>query len=954
MAKITHDAQSFSLDQRRLWLVSGAIHYPRVARGLWRDRIRAAKQAGLNCIETYGFWNAHESEPGKFDFTGNLDVRHFVELCAEEGMFCIFRPGPFVCAEWDNGGLPAYLHRVKPDRRSGPMKIREGNGPFLSAASRYLTAIMGQIKDLQISSPVGQGRPAAHPTTNASGGAAGGFAGQGGGPIVMVQVENEWFCGHDEQDQLYHQQLIRLLREAGTDVPLNVCNQFWQEVDGTIHTWNASKNLTADLRQLAAIQPDAPRLVSEYWTGWFDHWGGKHADTVDADKHLYRMGNILAAGAQMNLFMFHGGTNFGFTGGRTISSPATFMTTSYDYDAPLLEAGGRAEKYDTTKRIATFASHFAPVLAHLDPKRHPVALAPNEENHPLSVVHQAGARGGVTFLFKSPQDKTKRAEVLLPNGLTLPVPLGDQRVAWLLTDAKLGRNHTLDYTNLSPMAWIDDRMLVLFGPAGSEGLLSVNEAQVEIKVPAGKTPVVEIVDDLTLVILNTAMADASYPTPDAPGSPAGLVVGSAGLDADDQPLPRKGWPTQHRIALDGTITKEKTSVTRKPTAPKLGAWSAADTAAFLDGSAASYQPIDGPTPFEKLQNDFGYGWYHLQLPKSKTNAARKTLAPGSGDRLHVYRDGKFQNLLGLAPGAENQPVNLRVNGSVTVLADNLGRFNFGQRVNEQKGLLSHLYAVKPVKLPKPKVTPQPSPDPFAFAFAGYIHEQRKGDVRPAAALSWTIKPAGRQPMFFELDGFPTDAVLKINDETVGVWHVPGSSGFGRFLLDPADDGPFTGGQNQVELALFAPPPASENDLLKHIKLYQTTANLTAKAKWSFSPWQALDFNDESFTPLAGYAKTKPTDQPTWVRNTFSVASTRCPLFLHPKAMSKGQVFLNGHNVGRYFMQTRDRKTVPPQSLYYLPEPWLNVAGDNELLLFDEHGFNPANVRLVYNEHGPYG
>lgn len=943
MAKITYDGQSFSLDQRRVWLVSGAIHYPRVARGLWRDRIRAAKQAGLNCIETYGFWNAHESEPGQFDFTDNLDVRHFVELVADEGMFCIFRPGPYVCAEWDNGGLPAYLHRVKSDRRSGPMKIREGNGPFLSAASGYLTAIMGQVSDLQITSPVAAGRPTLSSPTNLPGAAAGGFVGQGGGPILMVQVENEWFSGNEEQDQLYHQQLIRLLREAGADVPLNVCNQLWQDVDGAIHTWNGSTNLTADLRQLAAVQPDAPRIMTEYWPGWFDHWGGKHADAVDADKHLYRLGNILAAGAQYNMFMFHGGTNFGFTGGRTVGGPDVFMTTSYDYDAPLLEAGGRAGKYATTKRISTFASHFALVFANLDPKSHPVAVSPNEENHPLSVVHQTGARGAMTFLFKSAKDKTKRTDLLLPNGLTLPVPLGDQRVTWLLTDAKLGPNHTLDYTNLSPLAWIDDRMLVLFGPAGSDGLFSINEAQVQIKVPAGKTPVVEVVDDVTLVVLNTAMADASYPTPE------GFVVGSAGLDAADQPLPLKGWPTQFRIAPDASVTKAKTSVTRKPTAPKLGDWFAAGTAAFLDGSAPSYQPIDGPTSFEKLGHDFGYGWVNLQFPKSKSTPAAKTLAPGSGDRLHVYRDGKFQHLLGLAPGAEIQPVNVKAGGNLTVLVDNLGRFNYGQRVNEQKGLLSHFYAVKPVKLPEPKITPQPSPDPFEIA--GFVHHQRRGDVRPAAALTWTIKPAGRQPLILELDGLPVDAVLKINDQPVDLWHHLASAGFQRFVLDPTDDGPFTGGQNQLELALYAPPPKS--DPLKHIKLYQATANLTAKAKWSFSPWQVPDFDDESFAPITVNGKAKPLDQPAWYRNTFGVASTRCPLFLHPKGLSKGHIYLNGHNVGRYFMQTRDKQTVPPQSLYYLPEPWINVNDDNELLLFDEHGFNPAQVRLVYNENGPY-
>ncbi|MEM8738106.1 MAG: beta-galactosidase [Planctomycetota bacterium] len=947
MAKITYDGQSFSLDHRRIWLVSGAIHYPRIARGLWRDRIRAAKQAGLNCIETYAFWNAHEPEPGRFDFTGNLDVRRFVEIVAEEGMFCIFRPGPYICAEWDNGGLPAWLHRVKKDRRSGTMKIREGNGPFLSAASRYLTAVMGQVADLQITSPIGRGRPAAHPTVNAPGEAAGGFVGQGGGPILMVQVENEWFSHNDEQDEQYHQQLIRLLREAGADVPLNVCNQLWQEVDGTIHTWNGSAHLAADLRQLRTVQPDKPRLMTEYWPGWFDAWGSKHANTVDADKHLYRLASILAAGAQYNVFMFHGGTNFEFWGGRTVGSPATFMTTSYDYDAPLLEAGGRAQKYATTKRMSTFASQFGSVFSHLDPARHPAVIDPREDDHPLSVVHLAGQRGGVVFLLKDAKDRTQRTALLLPNGLSLPVPLGSQRAAWLLLDARLGATATLDFTNLSPLAWVDEQLLVLFGPANAEGIVSLDGAQVEMKVPAGKTPRTEQVNGITLLVLNTEMADASY------AFAGGWVVGSAGLDQDGEPQPLKGWPTQTRVAPDGRVTKYKTTTIRKPVTPKLGPWRHADTRELLDGSAPSYRPIDGPESFDKLGNDRGYGWIHLDLPKAALkNTASKVLAPEAADRLHFYVDGKFRQLLGNAPGATDfAPAAFRIGSPMTVLVDNLGRFNYGQRVGETKGLASHLYAVTPLKLPKPERVGQPSPDPFAVH--GYVSHQRRGSVHPAEGLVWTVKPSGRQPVVFDLDHFPADAVLKINGEPTAVWHHHESGAFQRFLLDPADDGPFSGGQNRIELALFDPLPP-DIDPLRHVGLYQATTNLTAKAKWSFSPWTGPPASDAFADPAPpARAKSKPLDRPAWYRTAFTVSSTRCPLFFYPKGMSKGQLYLNGRNLGRYFIQTRDRQPVPPQLLYYLPEPWLNTDEANELTVFDEHGFPPTNARLAYEELGPF-
>ncbi|MEO1237978.1 MAG: beta galactosidase jelly roll domain-containing protein, partial [Planctomycetota bacterium] len=536
-----------------------------------------------------------------------------------------------------------------------------------------------------------------------------------------------------------------------------------------------------------------------------------------------------------------------------------------------------------------------------------------------------------------------------------------QRVTWLLLEAKLSGGTTLDYTNLSPLAWLEERMLVLSGPAGAEGLVSLDGAQVEVKVPTGKTPRVESVNGLTLVVLSTAMADASYAYPAVPADgdrveadPGGWVVGSAGLDADGRPLPAKGWSTQFRIAVDGTATKHRTTVVRRPTAPRLEAWQTADVADHLDGSAPAYRSIPGPQAFEQLGNDFGYGWVHLELPGSASPTPAKTLAPGAADRLHVYRNGKFEKLITASPESPGAlgpaPVSMRVGGAMTVLIDNLGRFNSGQRVGETKGLWSHLYAAKPVKLPAPRRLPQPSPDPYELQ--GWVFHQRRGDTRPAEGLVWTVKPTGRHPVVFELDKFPADAVLKVNGQPVAIWHHIASASFQRFLLDPADDGPFTGGQNEIELALFDPLPEGVRPAA-HVRLHQTTANLTAKAKWSFAPWAGPPADDAFADPPApASGKAKPLDQPTWYRTTFRVASTRCPLFFHPKGMSKGQFYLNGHNLGRYFIQTRDGEAVPPQSLYYLPEPWLNEDGDNVLTVFDEHGFPPTDARLAYEELGP--
>ena len=634
------------------------------------------------------------------------------------------------------------------------------------------------------------------------------------------------------------------------------------------------------------------------------------------------------------------------------------MTTSYDYDAPLSESGGRGAKYAVTKRISTFASHFGAVFAHLDPERQPAAVHPDETpgaGHALSVVHLpgnasgasgggsgSGGRGDVVLLLRSGSGKAAGARVLLPNGLSLPVEMGDEAAAWFVLDAPLGGGHVLDYTNLRPWAAVGGKMLVLFGPAGTRGLWSLDDAPGEVDVPTGKTPTVLNIDGVTVVVLNVEQVDASYLYR------GGLVVGSNGLDAEDQPEPLKGWPTQFRIGLDGEMTKVKASVTRKPVAPKLGPWRAAGVGAYVDGSAPAYRQIKGPTSLDRLGVGLGYGWYRIEVPggggggKAKREAV---IIPGAADRLHVFRDGKPEAFVGDGPGGNAlAPEPMRLAGTVTVLADNLGRYNYGARVGEEKGVWSDFYAARTVKLGKPEVAEATGPD--MFQLAGYVPMQRAGERRPAQTLTWTVKPAVRQPMVLDIVGLPVAALLRVNGEAVATWLTYNSGDRLRLTLDPTVDGPFTAGSNTLELALTEPLPDGVRPV-DHMTLYQCTANLTGKASWSFAPWEMP--GDEAFgdeKPGAG--------EPAWYRTTFNGRDGRCPLFLHPKGLSKGQIYLNGHNVGRYFMRTPAGKAVAPQELYYLPEPWIHEAKQNELTLFDEHGFDPSRCELVYEEMGPYG
>lgn len=900
MTEISYDGQSFIVGGRRVWLVSGSIHYARMPRQLWRDRIRAAKQAGLNCIDTYVFWNLHEPKPKHFDFEGDLNLRKFIETVGQEGMYCILRPGPYVGSQWDFGGLPAWLHRD-----NDALRVRQANSRFLETSSRYLTAVLEQVKDLQVST---------------------------GGPILLMGAENRWFCDSPTQAQAYLRELCRYLRENGCTVPVIDCNNLWSTTEGAISCWSGSNHLAADLRQLRVVQPHAPRFILEYECSQPRTWGNKPSSDVDASLHLHRLASILGVGAQYNLHMFHGGTNFGFNAGQTIASRAAYTTTSFDCDAPLGESGSRGSKYLATKRISVFASQFGQLFAHLQSSQQHATISTEEDRRGISLFHQIGVRGQVIFILKGPEDNTPQTQLLLPNGLTLPVPLGDDQVAWVVLDADLSGVGTLDFTNLRPWAFINRKQLVLFGPPGVEGLVSINGALLHVNVPTGQKPLVQEHENLTVVVLNTKQVDAAYI------GPTGLVVGANGLDDEDQAIPLKGWAHATTIESDGKTHRQPMKTAPRRTASRLTGWQQATLDDLIQGTSDQFEPMDGPASLESLGANYGYGWYRVSL---KSSVKGKMIVPDAGDRLHLYDQGQLTQILGDGLGATLAPATLRLPDQLVVLADNLGRRADGWTMGERKGLLSHFYTVKPVTLGKPKLTTDITPDLSALdTFYSFVHRSGRS---MSDSLTWNIRPKGKLPMVLEIDHLPWRVMVSINDTPIGAYDPESSGGRVQFTLRVGEV--FRNRMNRLKLTFFEQNEARQLKgplLSKHLHVYQADACPTAKGSWASAPWTiptAKQFGSDvkSTSPL-----------PCWWRCTFTLSHLDRPLRLEPVGMTKGQLYINGHNVGRYFVNTHKGKSVTSQSRYYLPSPWLRTGDHaNELMLFDEHGESPTKCRLVY-------
>jgi len=314
--------RAFLLDGKPFLMISGEMHYPRVPREAWRARMKMAKAMGLNTIGTYVFWNLHEPQKGKFDFAGNNDVAEFVKIAREEGLWVILRPSPYVCAEWEFGGYPYWLQNVK------GLIVRVKEAQYLAEYRRYILAIGKQLAPLQINH---------------------------GGNILMVQIENEY--GSYGSDKEYLAINEKLFREAGFDGLLYTCDPAPDLVKGYLPGLLPAVNGIDNPEKVRKIINEnhdgkGPYYIAEWYPAWFDWWGTKH-HTVPAEDYSSHLDSVLAAGISINMYMFHGGTTRGFMNGANFKDETPYepQISSYDYDAPLDEAGNVTEKFRAFRRV---------------------------------------------------------------------------------------------------------------------------------------------------------------------------------------------------------------------------------------------------------------------------------------------------------------------------------------------------------------------------------------------------------------------------------------------------------------------------------------------------------------------------------------------------------------------------------------------------------------------------
>ncbi len=324
----TTRGHDFVVDGKPFQIISGAIHYTRIPRAEWPDRLAKMRAMGLNTVETYVFWNAHETSPGHFDFAGQNDIAEFIRDAQRAGLFVLLRPGPYVCAEWELGGYPSWL------LKDHSMVLRSSDPKLAAATDRWFAELGKQIQPLLL---------------------------QNGGPILATQVENEY--GSFGDDHTYVESIKDMLLKHGlaapilytADGPTLIPKGGLPELPAVINFGTGEAKASFPI--LEKLRPEGPRMSGEYWAGWFDHWGDKH-NTRSAQEEADEISWMLSQGYSLNLYMGDGGTSFGwYNGANSNGTNYEPDTTSYDYDAPIAESGDTTPKYTLFRKAILDNTH---------------------------------------------------------------------------------------------------------------------------------------------------------------------------------------------------------------------------------------------------------------------------------------------------------------------------------------------------------------------------------------------------------------------------------------------------------------------------------------------------------------------------------------------------------------------------------------------------------------------
>ena len=912
----------FMAKGKPVFLIAGSIDYFRCPPELWRDRMLKAKRGGINCIASCIAWNFHESEEGRFNFSGAHDLGRFIDICGELGLYFYARFGPFICDEWEGGGHPAWL--IGKDAQ-----FRAMHEPTLKYLRRWFDRLMPILVRRQITR---------------------------GGPVILVQQENEYYFANRPDGRDYQATLVRWMREAGIEVTITDCNGYDTRVPGSHQTLNGF-DTGERYRQ---DRPDLPVMVSEHYTDYLDCWGWPITAYPAPDQVEQQSMRMLAARVMYSYFMYYGGTNFGFWAGNSWKTDHSFITTAYYSRAPLAEGGAFNEMFYRTKAADLLAANFQEFFCASRGVEAPLkaegpvvvsALRSSEGTmlfvlpaHPTEVSQNYHGDGQMPIRWanedRPPLETRQRPGVLvLASGGRINMAEGSANPIMAPFEYRVGPSCKLDWANatLLGVAGTKEKPTLVFrGDVARSGVVSINGRRVEFAF-GGKEPMVMNLGTTRIIGLSRELAHRAW------FADGRLLIGPAYV-GERIGKRHECWLNEdetavHAVEANGDYHWEKVSPRPAPAHNlPLKAWHSY-TLPEIHGGGHGWRDIAGPQSLEQLGAWYGYTWYRASYHSDQavSTTLQFTLA---ADRFHVFLNGKACGVWGRGNKATRDPLPIELAAGANefvFLCDNMGRSAEG-RANERKGILgpvvlgAHLRELGPAERFSPKAPPSENYEFTTyrtFNGSGLAGWARQGDNGSGLiGLAWTLKRARRERFLLGLRWVPQYAWVLVNGQLVGEHggdlSLVNGFAFKEFLL-PADDPKEV---VRIELILYNGDLA---DPEPHVKLY-AYPDRVGLTHWRFKPWETPR---KEGTPAAG--------APVWWECELPKPRIPGPLFLHPAGLSKGQVYLNGHAAGRYW-------EIGPQQTLYLPEPWWQ--DHNHLAIFDEEGRPPEQAYLKRDSRAP--
>lgn len=949
---VTFDAKSFLVGGRRVWLHVGEIHYFRHPVESWEVVLRRARAAGLNTISTYVPWNFHELREGQADFTGDRDLARYLDLVRSLGMYAIFRPGPYICSEWDGGGIPAWVFD-KPGIRT-----RDDDPTYMDCVRRWFDRLLPLAVPRQVSR---------------------------GGPVILVQNENEYDGGWNESTRSYVRKINAHFRAAGFDVPIVACNCHGRPPSGMVingtheradqmiwpdmvltYNWGPGAEC---IRRLREAQPDKPLLMTEYWAGPQVLWGRPIGDYCPAAEYGRSMIEFASLGCQITYYMFDGGTNFGYWAGRNI-------VTSYQSNYPVREGGLLGEKYYRLKPANHCITQFGEELAGSE-----------EVTGSLGATVSAGARLVVRacpaghLLFVSDDSARPAIRLTLQGGEAVDVAMPSIRALVVPLNFEVLPGVRIESSNLGLLGK-GERSVVLWGVAATEGHVRVNGRPETVVVPAGRPAELKF-GGARVFVVDENLAGRTWFLDDgrivfgadfAELAPDGRVrtrhsdATGRVFVADGRSVDRTGRDGHDPHPTDQHALSEvpPVAVPPLPALPALTGWRRLDCPERTgEGDGWTALP-DGPRSHEALGRYLGYVWYRAEFEAADDGMA-PIFAPMRSTRLTVYANGVYCGTSGeltrfvefcgyrhpadaLAQDQVTVPVKKGLN-RIVLLSDHLGRWFNGKP--DPQGLRGPVYlGVQQLNLSGASPVAPTAIDEEAFR-AMCDREFRRPEPLPGVERVVDV-PAETDGYLLLPSGLTRIAVSVEGRHVIGL---------------PKAKYPFTAVRlpewiagKRVTLRVQSRAEGEHAPELEHVNLFLASRR-NALNRWAWKPggdgpdamqahanvvapgqaeaWEGL--MPDLKQPVGSGAK------PAYFTVNFPTPPGELPVFLGIGKMHKGQLFLNGRNLGRFWQVGGFHQGNGVQSRYYLPRPWMR--GQNTLAVFEEYGLPPQGVSLQWGAAG---